>query len=1206
MTKKPKSIRLQMKKLFPLMAMGLTLGVASVQAQDNGKKTMTAYMVSDAHLDTQWNWDVQATIKTHIWNTMVQNFRLIEQYPDYIFNFEGAVKYAWMKEYYPLQYEQLKKYVAQGRWHVTGSSWDANEVVLCSPESWIRNIALGQTYYRQEFNTESTDVFLPDCFGFPYTMPTLAKHCGLIGFSSQKLMWRTKPFYEDNKKYPFTVGLWKGIDGSEIMMTHGFSYNHRFPDEDISKSEGLKKEISESPLGIVYRYYGTGDTGGSPNMTSVRAVEKGIKGDGPIKIISATSDQIYKDFLPYEKHPELPRFQGELTMDLHGNGCYTSQAAMKLYNRQNEHLGDAAERSAVVADWLGEQTYPIERLTENWKRTIWHQFHDDVTGTSIPRAYEFSWNDELLSLKANADMVTASVNSVARQLDTQVSGTPVVVYNPEAFPVKTVAQAEVDGPVAVAGPDGKTVPSQLVRQGGKQLVLFEASVPATGFAVYQLTKGKASAGQEKQGNSIENSRYRITVDDRGDIQSIFDKQAGREMVADGQRIRLVVFDDCESRVWPAWEIQKATLDKAPVGLQGAGVSVIGGPLRQTLVVRKKYGDTEIVQNIHLYEGAQAYRIDFDTEVDWRSENSLLKTEFPLSVSNPEATYDLGLGSVKRGNNRDNQFEVYAHEWTDLTDRSGSYGVTILNNSRYGWDKPNDNTLRHSLIFTPKPGRGYRYQAQQDLGHHVFTYSIVGHQGALNEPEAVRQAAVLNSPLKTFKAPKHKGSLGRTFSFLQSSNDQVLVRALKRAEVSDEYVVRVYEIGGKQQQTAEITFPAALAQAVEADGTEKTIGNAVFAGNKLQVSINPYGVRTYKVKLAKRAAKTAVASERLPLEYDRACFTFNEFRGAANFEGGYSYAAELLPDNGLDINGIHFDFGEKDALNGLSCKGQTLTLDRAANYRHLYLLAASDKDDRRPTFTVGKSPQKVSVPFYSGFVGQWGHDGHTRGFVKDAPVAYVGTHRHSSNADEPYEYTYMFLVKLDIPAGATSVTLPDDAHVVLFAATLANDEDGLQPATPLFESSLVAADEAGDEAQADEAVKQPNLLKNAKIVSVSGQVNDRERAQMMVDGDADTKWCDVSQAPNFVVFDLGESKTVSRWRMLNAASEDASFITRTCLIQGRNSETEEWQTLDMIDNNRTNQVDRMFKPTAVRYVRLFVVSPTQGTGDASRIYELQMF
>ena len=443
------------------------LSVAVAALLSSGAMAQTekkAYMVADAHLDTQWNWDVQTTIRDYVKSTIDQNLMLLKKYPSYIFNFEGAVKYSWMKEYYPMQFAELKHYVANGRWHLTGSGWDANEVIICSPESWLRNILLGQTFYRQEFNTESTDVFLPDCFGFGYTLPTLAAHCGLIGFSSQKLVWRTNPFYEGGKRYPYTIGLWQGIDGSRIMMTHGFNYSQRYNDEDLSQNQQLLREIGESPLGQAYHYYGTGDIGGSPTIASVRAIEKGIKGSGPIKIVSATSDQIYKDYLPYDKHPELPVFNGELPMDVHGNGCYTSQAAMKLYNRQNEHLGDAAERTAVMADWLGAASYPADVMTDTWKRVIWHQFHDDLTGTSIPRAYEFSWNDELLALKKFSDVLTHSVSGIARQMDTRVSGQPVVVYNNETTPVRAIAQVELNDnrDYRVTDANGRRVASQVI------------------------------------------------------------------------------------------------------------------------------------------------------------------------------------------------------------------------------------------------------------------------------------------------------------------------------------------------------------------------------------------------------------------------------------------------------------------------------------------------------------------------------------------------------------------------------------------------------------------------------------------------------------------------------------------------------------------------------------------------------------------------
>ena len=143
---------MQTKVLALALASCMTFSTTS--AQNNEGKKMKAYMVADAHLDTQWNWDIQTTIKQYVWNTLSQNLYLLDNYPNYVFNFEGAVKYSWMKEYYPDQYEKMKKYIANGRWHLTGSGWDANETVIVSPESWLRNILLGQSFYRTEFGKE--------------------------------------------------------------------------------------------------------------------------------------------------------------------------------------------------------------------------------------------------------------------------------------------------------------------------------------------------------------------------------------------------------------------------------------------------------------------------------------------------------------------------------------------------------------------------------------------------------------------------------------------------------------------------------------------------------------------------------------------------------------------------------------------------------------------------------------------------------------------------------------------------------------------------------------------------------------------------------------------------------------------------------------------------------------------------------------------
>ena len=413
------------------------------------------------------------------------------------------------------------------------------------------------------------------------------------------------------------------------------------------------------------------------------------------------------------------------------------------------------------------------------------------------------------------------------------------------------------------------------------------------------------------------------------------------------------------------------------------------------------------------------------------------------------------------------------------------------------------------------------------------------------------------------------------------------------------------MGGEKMQNATLSFAGEIVSACEADGTEKTIGSAKFSGNGLSVSIKPYSIKTFKVRLKPSGEDTyQLQYAALPLPYNYKCSSFNEFRGEADFESGYSFAAELLPES-LTVNQIPFRLGEKDAANGVTCKGDTIVLPAGKKYNRLYFLAAATDGDYVATFQCGRNKSEVIIPSYTGFVGQWGHTGHTKGYLKDVEVAYVGTHRHSPTDDEAYEFTYMFKFGLDIPEGATSLILPKNEKVVLFAATLVEEtQKPVQVATALFNAAIQQNEmELGNV----EAEKE-NLLKGARIIGYSGCFNDRETPDRMIDGDVDTKWCEVGSALSYVDFDLGETKAVSGWKLVNAGREDKGFITSACFLQGRNSLGEEWKTLDNIDGNRLNVVSRTIDtPAQVRYVRLMITRPMQNAGGkVLRINEMELY
>ena len=174
----------------------------------------TLFVVANSHLDTQWRWTVRDTIREFLPKTLKQNFSRFEKFEHYRLSFEGAFRYMLMREYYPQDFEQLKSWVAAGRWAPAGSMLDAPDVNLVSPESLIRHILYGNAYFEREFGQRCNDIFLPDCFGFSFALPTIAAHCGLKGFSSSKLIKWIAP-----AEIPFEIGFWTGPDGN------GTTYN---------------------------------------------------------------------------------------------------------------------------------------------------------------------------------------------------------------------------------------------------------------------------------------------------------------------------------------------------------------------------------------------------------------------------------------------------------------------------------------------------------------------------------------------------------------------------------------------------------------------------------------------------------------------------------------------------------------------------------------------------------------------------------------------------------------------------------------------------------------------------------------------------------------------------------------------------------------------------------------------------------------------
>jgi alpha-mannosidase len=1131
---------------------------ATNASSPNLAKEPTLYVVGYAHLDTEWRWEYPQVIQEYLTKTMRNNFALFEKYPHYIFNFTGANRYRLMKEYYPSDFERLKHYVATGRWFPAGSSMEEGDVNSPNAESIIRQILYGNNWFRKEFGIASDEYMLPDCFGFPASLPSILAHSGIKGFSTQKLSsaWQPAPHVGGRGSpestpvgIPFNVGIWEGTDGRSVIaalnpMSYGSQVNYDLtksppppPGPDPIRTEQLNQVRNRSQedwpkriqtngnlTGIFadYHYVGTGDVGGSPNESSVKLMEAiiakrkaslppffpfGVQprtpgppiqvGDGSIRVEWSKADQLFKDILSCCATDRLPRYKGDLELINHSAGSLTSQAYQKRWMRKNELLADAAEKASVAAEWLGARPYPRERLTNAWTLVLGGQFHDLLPGTATPKAFEFAWNDDVLAMNQFAGVLTSAANGVAAGLNTEAKGTAIVVYNPLSVQREDIVEANIAFPnsrpaaVRVVGTDGNEVPAQI--SNGK--VLFLAKVPSVGFAVYDVQPADAPQSSSKlrvTDSSLENARYRVSIDKHGDVSHIFDKRLNRELLS--APIRLTISTD-NPRRWPAWNMDFEDEQRAPRSFVSgdAKVRIVEtGPARVTIETERETEGSRFVQRISLSAGDAGNRVEFSNVVNWQTKEANLKATFPLSATNSLATYNWDVGTIQRPTEDERQFEVASHQWIDLTDKNGSFGVTILTDCKNGSDKPDDKTIRLTLVRTPGTRGGYADQGTQDIGRHEILFGLAGHASDWREAQTDWQAHRLNQPLIAFQTPSHVGALGENFSLLRINNERIRLMALKKAESSDELIVRMVEMDGRRAANVRVSFPSPITSAREVNGQEQPVGPANISNGELTTSFDAYQPRTFAIKLAPSRVKVpSINSQPVPLEYDISVASRmgrpadGAFDWAPNSQGasqGKALPAEMLPRE-IIFGGTRFELAPAAMPNAAVAHGQTINLP-AGNFNRLYLLAAAANGDQKGTFRVGSKATELTIQEWTGFIGQWddriwrtteepiplrpnappGTPVRTRpniygemlglrpGFIKRADVAWFSSQRRAADGSaEPYAYSYLFAYAIDLPSGARTLTLPDNERIRILAVTVANEPWAINPAHPLYDT-----------------------------------------------------------------------------------------------------------------------------------------------------------
>jgi alpha-mannosidase len=815
-------------------------------------KKFTLFFDSNAHIDAAWLWREKETIEV-CKNTFSSVFHMMDEKPEFTYTQSAAQYYRWMEDYYPDVFQGIKAKMNAGRWEAIGGMWIEPDCNLIDGPSWMRQLLYAKRYFKKKLGADISIGWNPDSFGYNWNMPMFYQNSGIDAFVTQKIGWN------DTNVFPYRVFWWESPDGSKILSYFPFDYVNT-----ITQAYGLVDWLRQFEANTGFTnmlvLFGVGDHGGGPSIEMIDRIQHLRTLDIYPNIVYGTTND-YLKWLKAQDLSDVPVWDDELYLEYH-RGTFTTQANMKKYNRLSEIKLTNAEKFSSLSNLLADGIYRSNDLEEAWQGVMLNQFHDLLPGSGIREIYI----DAMKTYSHSLDVADFTTNEALRNISLNINTSfvkddkPVVVFNPLSWDRKDVVRLQLpEGDLtgyAVYDNAGKLIPSQLIKDDtyNNEILFIADNVPSYGYKVYYLKQNNhptLSDNVISSANSIENEYFKVTIDpDSGWIKSIYDKKNGREVLAaEGNRLQLL---EDKPSAWDAWNIGWTGVE-FPMTLRKITLKE-DGPVRTVLSVYHDYLKPGVVkdfptpdfpssffrQDIILYNGID--RIDFVTDADWWEDKTMLKVEFPLAVQDTLATYEIPYGTIKRSTQRNTpwnkaRFEVPAIRWADVS--NGDYGVSLLNNSKYGYDVKG-NVMRLSLLRSPKWP-----DPTADRGEHQIEYSLYPHTGNWEEANTVNKGYDFNYRLIPFLTDIHKGSLPAVYSFVKMNAANLVLTTFKKAEEGDAFIFQWYESEGRDTE-AEIEFPETPLKVVKSNFMEEDVEPLKFTGKKLKINTPKNSVITIKV------------------------------------------------------------------------------------------------------------------------------------------------------------------------------------------------------------------------------------------------------------------------------------------------------------------------------------------------------------------------
>ncbi|NCQ03444.1 MAG: alpha-mannosidase [Cyanobacteria bacterium] len=774
------------------------------------------YLLSHAHLDMAWLWTLKETYEV-AQRTFNSVLNLQKEHKYLTFGYTTAYLYQWIESHNPSLFIQIQQAVINNQWEILGGMWVEPDVNLISGESLVRQLLYGQKYFLEKFGKYNKVAWLPDTFGFPWQLPQILLQAEINYFVTGKLHWN------DTNKFPHGCFWWQSPDGSRIFSAMSPPNVAGVMDTNpITMTNYSVDWESQTGLKDIFWLPGVGDHGGGPTRDMLD-VGKRYEKSPFFPEVNFTTAQQYLDKISSISPQDFPVWNNELYLELH-RGCYTTQGNQKYFNRYCERLLYQGELFLTIATILSKKynfqfdTYSNnqQKINQIWQKVLLNQFHDILPGTSINSVFIEAnqlWQEVINETQSILD---DSLKAIASYINLEkIEGENhqiVVIFNALNWEVSQIIELDIEGDkYQIFEEEGKQLKTQISHHG--KLLFLAENIPSIGYKSFYLIPNSVSCLDEIENNNpknnliinnnifstfdfiLENNYVKIIIEEKtGNLISYYDK-INKEEILQGYGNELQLFED-KGQYWDAWNINP---DYENYRLENPTLKSIQwlekGKLRQIIRVEKSFKSSKFIQE---------YILDFNSpiltiknKVYWQEDYTLLKVSFLFNIESNFVTYDIACGNIKRTTKPETeiekaQWEVYGHQWIDLSNHN--YGVSLLNNCKYGYDvKPNQ--LRLTLLRSP------RWPDEKcDRGYHEYIYSLYPHKYDWKKANTVKKGYELNTLLPVLFLDKNLSQLpvlSPTTELINIKEKNLILMALKTTENnSNNILLRGYECHGE--------------------------------------------------------------------------------------------------------------------------------------------------------------------------------------------------------------------------------------------------------------------------------------------------------------------------------------------------------------------------------------------------------------------------